>query len=328
MMKIQSICHSERSEESLTWKQQTLRFAQGDSSKWLWLFLLIVCWTGAGLAILDFQQEQNHNDTPLPTQADRIVSMAPNLTEIVFALGLEDKVVGVTVDSDYPPAATKKTKVGTFWQPNTEAVIAAKPDLVVTLAFNQQRNLAERLKRIGYNSLIVNIEKVSDLFKAIEIIGAATNKQHEANELVRDIIEKLDKLSSLVSINDRPKVLWVVQRQPLRVAGRDTFINEMIELAGGENAIGPTLHKYPPIGAEQVITCSPDVIIEPAMNQEDINKQQASATQYWGKFKNVHAVINKQVYVISGDTVTRLGPRLYEGTRTIARCLRPALFAN
>ena len=294
--------------------------------KWLWLFLLIVCWTGAGLAIVDFQQEQNYNDTPLPAQVLRIVCMAPNLTEILFALGLEERIVGVTLDSDYPLAAAKKLKVGTFWQPNIEAVIAAKPDLVITLGFDQQRNLAERLKRIGYNSLILSIEKVSELFEAIQIIGTATGKQREANELVRDITKKLDKLLALVGTNDRVRVLWVVQREPLRVAGRDTFINEIIELAGGENAIGPTLHKYPPIGAEQVIACQPEVIIEPAMNQGDPAGQQASALQYWSKFRNVPAVVNKRVYVISGDTVSRLGPRLYEGTETIARCLRPELF--
>lgn len=297
-------------------------------NKWLWLFLIILCWTVAGLAVFGFQQGQNYSVSPLPSQVDRVVSMAPNLTEILFALGLDERIVGVTLGSDYPPAATKKTKVGTFWQPNIEAVIAAKPDLVITLGFDQQRNLAERLKRIGYNSLILNIEKVSELFEAIQIIGTATCKQAEANELVCGITEKLDRLSALVGTNDRVRVLWVVQREPLRVAGRDTFINEMIELAGGENAIGPTLHKYPPIGAEQVIACGADVIIEPAMNQEDLAEQQARASQYWSKFRNVPAVMNKRVYVIAGDTVSRLGPRLYEGTETIARCLRPGLFVN
>ncbi len=297
-------------------------------NKWWWLLLIILGWMAAGFAIFGFQQGQNRNDTPLPTQADRIISMAPNLTEILFALGLDDEIVGVTLGSDYPPATGKKPKVGTFWQPNIEAVIAAKPDLVITLGFDQQRNLAARLKRIGYNSLILNIEKVSELFEAIEIIGAATGKQREANELVSDITAKLNKLSALVSTNGRVKVLWVVQREPLRVAGRDTFVNEMIELAGGENAIEPTMHKYPPIGAEQVIACKPDVIIEPAMDQKDPVGQQAGALQYWSKFKNVPAVTNKRIYVIAGDTVSRLGPRLYEGTETIAQCLRPELFAD
>jgi iron complex transport system substrate-binding protein len=176
--------------------------------------------------------------------------------------------------------------------------------------------------------LVLNIKKVSELFEAIEVIGAASGKQSEANELVYDITANLDKLSALVSTNDKVRVLWVVQREPLRVAGRDTFVNEMIELAGGENAIGPTMHKYPPIGAEQVIACRPDVIIEPAMDQEDLVSQRASALQYWSKFKNVPAVMNERIYVIAGDTVSRLGPRLYEGTETIARCVRPELFAD
>jgi iron complex transport system substrate-binding protein len=297
-------------------------------NKWLWLFLIILLWSVAGLAIFGFQQGQNYSATPPPNQVDRIISMAPNLTEILFALGLGDKIVGVTLDSDYPPEATKKPKAGTFWQPNIEAVIAAKPDLVITLGFTQQKNLAQRLKRIGYHSLTLSIEKVSELFDAIRIIGTATGKQSEANELVGDISEKLDKLSALVGKKDKVRVLWVVQREPLRVAGRDTFINELIELAGGENAIGPTLHKYPPIGAEQVIACNPDVIVEPAMNPKNMAGQQSSAIEYWLRFKNISAVTNKRIYVIDGDTVSRLGPRLYEGTEAIARCLRPELFTR
>jgi iron complex transport system substrate-binding protein len=297
-------------------------------NKWWWLLLIISGWMAAGFGIFGLQQGQNRNDTPLPTQAERIIAMAPNLTEILFALGLDDEIVGVTLGSDYPPAAGEKSKVGTFWHPNIEAVIAAKPDLVITLGFDQQRDLAERLERIGYNSLVLNIEEVSELFEAIETIGAATGKQLKANELVCDIKAKLNRLSALVSTNDRVRVLWVVQREPLRVAGRDTFVNELIELAGGENAIKPTMHKYPPIGAEQVIACRPDVIIEPAMDQKDPAGQQASALEYWSKFQNVPAVISKRIYVIAGDTVSRLGPRLYEGTETIARCLRPELFAD
>ena len=207
-------------------------------------------------------------------------------------------------------------------------MIAAKPDLVITLGFEQQRNLAERLKRIGYDSLTVNIEKVSELFDAIERIGAATGKPYEANALVYNITKKLNDLSALVRAEPKVKVLWVVQREPLRVAGRDTFVNELIELAGGENAIGPTVHKYPPIGAEQVIACGAAVIIEPAMGQEDLAGQRDRALQYWSKFKNVPAVRDRQVYVIDGDTVSRLGPRLYQGAETIARCLRPELFVK
>ena len=297
-------------------------------NKWWWLLLIISGWMAAGFAIFSPRQGQNCNDTTLPTKAERIVSLAPNLTEILFALRLEKEIARVTLDSDYPAAAAQKPKVGTFWQPNIEAVIAARPDLVITLGFHQQKNIAERLKRTGYKTLTVTIEKVNDLFEAIEKIGSVTDKQPQANELSTNIRKNLDRLTALVGTEKKVRALWVVQREPLRVAGRDTFVNEMIELAGGENALGRTVHKYPPIGAEQVIVCDADVIIEPAMAQEDLERQQNRALQYWSKFKNLPAVANKRIYVIPGDTVSRLGPRLYEGTETIARCLRPELYEN
>ena len=297
-------------------------------NKWWWLLLIISCWMAVGVAMFGPRQGRDSGGAPLPDRVDRIVSLAPNITEILFAIGLGDEIAGVTLDSDYPPDAAEKPKVGTFWQPDIEAVVAARPGLVITLGFEQQQNLAERLKRIGYNSLTVNIEKVSDLFAAIERIGAATGRRRQANELISRISTKLQQLASLVDAGPKVRVLWVVQREPLRVAGRDTFVNEMIELAGGENAIGPTVHKYPPIGSEQVIACNADVIIESAMGREDIENQRDRALQHWSKFKYLPAVASRRVYVIRGDTVSRLGPRLYEGTETIARCLRPHLFEN
>ena len=297
-------------------------------NKWWWLLLSIVGWMTVGLAVSSLDGGQNSGEPALPVRVDRIVSMAPSLTEILFALGLDREIVAVTIFSDYPPAAAEKPKVGSFWQPNIEAVVAARPDLVMTLGFGQQKDIAERLKRIGYNTLAVNIEKVSDLFPAIGKIAAATGRQRQADELVGGMKDKLNALSALVGALPKVRVLWVVQRAPLRVAGRDTFVNEMIELAGGENAIERTVHKYPPIGAEQVIACGADVIIEPEMGQKDLDAQRDEALQYWRKFRNLPAVRDNRIYVIRGDTTSRLGPRLYEGTETIARCLRPHLFEN
>ena len=290
--------------------------------------MAIACWMAAGFAVFGGRQRRDNSKPAPPVRAERIVSMAPSLTEILFALGLDEEIVGVTLFSDYPPAAVEKPKVGTFWQPNIEAVVAARPSLVMTLGFGQHKDLAERLERIGYDSLAVNIEKVSDLFAAIGEIGTAAGRQLQADELTRNMKEKLEALSRLVGTQAKVRVLWVVQREPLRVAGRDTFVNEMIELAGGENAIGPTVHKYPPIGAEQVMASGAEVIIEPAMGREDLDAQRAEALRHWGKFRNLPAVANNRIYVIRGDTVSRLGPRLYEGTETIARCLRPQLFEN
>ncbi len=161
-------------------------------------------------------------------QPARIVSMAPDLTEILFALGLGERIAGVTRDSDYPPAALAKPKVGTFWQPNIEAVIATKPDLVVTLAIESQRDLARRLKRIGYDCLAVEIQKIGDLFDTVTAIGAAADAREQAQELSDKMRAAIHRLQMATAGLPKVKVLWVVQREPLRVAGRDTFVNEMI----------------------------------------------------------------------------------------------------
>ncbi len=296
--------------------------------RWLALSLIVLCWVAVGFAVFGRANIQNPVHKPAPDRVERIVSLAPNLTEILFALGLDEEIAGVTLHCNHPSAAAEKPKVGTFWEPNIEAVIATKPDLVVTLGFTQQKDIAERLTRIGYNCLTVNVDKVSELFEAIKRIGSATGKSAQAAELASDLQTKLNQLSALIDTGDRIRVLWVVDRKPLRVAGRDTFVNELIELAGGENAIGPTVHKYPPIGSEQVIACAADVIIEPAMVLKNLAEEQKTALEYWSRFKNIPAVANQRIYVIPPDTVCRLGPRLYEGVETVARSLRPGLFED
>ena len=296
--------------------------------KWWFLLAALVLWLACGYAMLQPGKVDASTNVRCAKLPSRIVSMAPNLTEILFALELDDKVVGVTQDSDYPPAALAKPRVGTFWQPNIEAVIATKPDLVVTLAFEQQRELARRLKRIGYDCLMVNIEKIDDLFSAIAAIGDAAAANEQAQELSGRIKTQMHRFQEVTAGLPKVKALWVVQREPLRIAPRDTFINEMIELAGGENAVGPTLRNYPPIGAEQVIAAGPEVIIEPVMVQGSPDGQRRQAFAYWQKFTNVPAVISKRIYVIDGDVVSRLGPRLPVGIEIIAKCLRPELFGD
>jgi iron complex transport system substrate-binding protein len=293
--------------------------------KWWLLLAALVLWLAGGYAMLAPRKADAGPNARRSRQPARIVSMAPNLTEILFALGLGERIIGVTQDSDYPPAALTKPKVGTFWQPNIEAVIATKPDLVVALAFEQQRDLARRLNRIGYDCLAVEIEKIDDLFRAIAAVGKATGAQEQAQELSDRMKAAIHRLQTKTAGLPKAKVLWVVQREPLRVAGRDTFVNEMIELAGGENAIGPTLHKYPPIGAEEVIAAKPDVIVEPAMLPGALDEQRRQAISYWSRYANLPAVVSGRICVIDGDTVSRLGPRLYLGIKEIAKCLRPEL---
>jgi len=297
-------------------------------ARWWLLSILLGAWLALGCLLFPSRRADAVSDASPATAPLRIVSAAPNVTEILFALGLDEQIAGVTQGSNYPPAAAQKPTVGTFWQPNIETVIATRPDLVVLLTFPQQQSLADRLGRLGVRCLTLEIWTVDDLFDAIASLGGATGKEQAAQRLVADIKIRIEQLQTRLAGKKRTKVLWVVQREPLRVAGRNTFVNELIELAGGENAIGPTLHKYPPIGGEQVLACGAEVIIEPAMMPGLIESQRTQALAYWQRFANVPAVADGRIHVIDGDIVSRLGPRLYEAVETIAKCLRPELFGE
>ncbi len=251
----------------------------------------------------------------------RIVSMAPNLTEILFALGLDDEIVGVTKYSTYPAQAQEKPCVGTFWQPDIEAVLALRPTLLVNLWFDQQAAIVSHMERIGCKTLTLRIEAIDQLYEAIAEIGKAVKKQSESQLMVERLQDKQSEIIAHYAGRQRPKVLWVIQRHPLRVAGRDTFINELIEMTGGVNAIGTTLIQYPPISAEEVIGSMPDVIIEPVMDAEQFEEQQKSAAEFYHRYAVVPAVQNGRIHIIDGDLVSRLGPRLDEAAELVAGCL-------
>lgn len=296
-------------------------------AKWVTLGALLAGWIGLGAVRFGSRAVVAPAEPAEPPT--RIVALAPNVTEILFALGLADRVVGVTQYSDYPPAAKDKPRVGTFWQPNVEAIIALKPNLVlVALTTQQQNNLMGRLGRMGYPCLGLDLWHVRDLFEAIDAIGRATGASARAQQLRRKIAGKIEQLRHACADRPKRKVLWVVQRDPLRVAGRNTFANELIELAGGENAIGATVHKYPPIGGEQAIASGAEVILEPTMFGGIPSEQRAQALAAWSRYPQVPAVAEGRIYVIDGDLVSRLGPRLYEGVESIARCLHPEVFTE
>ena len=287
-------------------------------------------------AFIFISQHQNNtqdkvlkpNSTDSPNKPTRIVSLAPNLTEILFALGLDEEIAAVSNGSDYPPEAAKKSKVGTFWQPNTEAIIASKPDLVITLWFEQQKSVADSLNRLGYEVLTLKIEKIEELLTAIQNVGTAAGCRQRSDELAENISTQLDDLKSKLSLTNKVKVLWVVQPEPLRVAGRNTFINELIELAGGENAIGPTISQYPQIGTEELLVCGAQAIIQSAMGKSNISEQQQAAERSWSRWLSLPAVKNNRIYVVEPDTTLRLGPRLPQGIEIVARCLHPDVFTR
>lgn len=287
-------------------------------------------WLLLGLLLVIILSGCTKKPEPTAPQADpaqtqntqtRIISLAPNLTEILFALGKGEDIVGVTKHCTYPPEAKDKTCIGTFWQPDIEAMLALRPTLLVNLWFDQQTAVVTRMERAGCKVLTLRIETVEQLHEAILKIGQAVGKESAAEPMVQRLKDKQAAMTARYAGRPKPKVLWVIQRYPLRLAGRNTFINELIEMAGGVNAIGPTLTQYPPVNSEEVIGCMPDVIIEPVMDPEQFDAQQSSAGEFYHRYAIVPAVKNGRVHIIDGDVVSRLGPRLDEAAELIAGCL-------
>lgn len=246
----------------------------------------------------------------------RIVSLAPNITEILAAVGHLDRLVGVTQHCNWPEQVRSMPKVGTFWQPDLEAIVAARPQLVIGLDIPSHRLISTRLERLGYRCLLVRLDRLNDLYQAIQTIGQQTCCQMQAQALCRQL--QVRTAGSIIrSSGSRPKVLFVVQRTPLRVAGQDTFINDAIELAGGRNAIGPTPYKYPPIGAEQLVAARPDAIVEACAGMSS-----DQADRFWRRFQDLPAVRNGRIYQIDQDLISRLGPRIADGIEQIARFIK------
>jgi iron complex transport system substrate-binding protein len=286
------------------------------------LFLLIL----ALIAVLFLTSDQDLIRLAASKNPQRIITLSPNLTEIAFALGLGDRIVAVSSDSDYPPAAKEKPKVGSFWQPNLEAIVAAKPDLVITEHFEQQISVSESLSRAKIRSLVLRFDRLFQLRQAIQQIGDAAGCRKEAEKLIFDIEDKILLLQAEVKHTKEPTVLWVVQAEPLRAAGQNTFINDLLKIAGGRNAVRETFQQYPQIDEEGLLALQPDVIIQSAMGKSSLEEQQKDAIKYWSKLSALTAVKTGNIYVVDSDLVLRLGPRLPQGIEAIARTLHPEKF--
>ncbi|MGE5592778.1 MAG: ABC transporter substrate-binding protein [Betaproteobacteria bacterium] len=255
----------------------------------------------------------------LPHRPARIVSTAPSNTEILFALGLGDKVVGVTDSCDYPPEAKAKPKVGAV-QLNYEKIVAMSPDLVVAVG-SLQRQAITRLSELGVTVLAVDPKSIDGVLHAITLIGKATGAQDRASELVRELSGRMkrvaQKLAGLAQ-SERPRVFVEIWGEPLMTAGPGTFVDELVYAAGGWNIAHDAKGEWPEFSAEAVIERDPDVVI-----LTNFNKAEALARRAW---QGISAYKAGRVYEVNPDLLVRPGPRLVDGLETLAALLHPELF--
>jgi len=262
-------------------------------------------------------------EAPYPA---RIVSMAPSITEVVFALGLSDRVVGVSAFCDYPPEAAKKPKIGGVVNPNMEAVVALNPDLVLALPNATQESMFRSLRQLGIRVLTLRNDTLEDFFNTIRAIGEVTSTQPAADEMSERLRAKFSDISDRVALGPRRKVMFIVGVDPLFVAGRDTFIDELITIAGGTNIAADSISKYPQLGIEEVVSRAPEVILYTSLNFELTPKQEAEAKRLWSAYPSIPAVKNGRIHGLVADYVTLPGPRLVLGVEEMARAIHPEKF--
>lgn len=252
------------------------------------------------------------NGTP-----QRIVSLAPSNTEILFALGLGDKVVGVTDWCDYPPEALEKEKVGAYDTPDIEKIVALNPDLIL-VAYGTTMDIINTLVGLGLTVFGIKTTDLYDLLDDIRRIGEITDKEIEAQALTSEMASKIEAIAVATSeLEQRPRVFYIVWHDPLWTAGSGTFIHELIEKAGGVN-ICQNLTGYVTISIEEVIARDPEIIITSEWSYDwAINATELAST---------NASQTDRIFTCDDDLVQRPGPRLVKGLEWFAHFIHPEIF--
>ena len=295
------------------------------------------------LAILCFAAVPASADTPAATAASgrtvtddygttvtihdepqRIVSLAPTNTEILFALGLGDRVVGVTDYCNYPPEALTKPKIGGFSTVSVEKVVAQKPDLIVASQGNGA-DLVDHLRKLNMTVIVTNPQNVSGILNDITFVGKATGADDNATALVDSLTARIKNTEKNAStLTAHPKVAHIIWNDPIYVSGSGTFQAELISMAGGTNAFAGK-QDYATVGTEDFIAANPDILI--VNSGTGMGGSEDSVAQYFENetlFAGVSAIKNHRVYVIDSDTVDRAGPRIVDALEIIAGDIRTA----
>ena len=253
----------------------------------------------------------------------RIVSVAPNVTEILFALGLEDRLVGVSVYCQYPPAALKKEKIGGYINPSLEKIVALRPNLVIGIAEGDLKTFVDKLAGLNVPVYITNPRDALEVLTSIQKIGEVTFAPEPARKISRSMEERVRGVQEKVQGQPRPRVLHILDFNPLISAGKGTFVDDLIRLAGGRNVAETAAGKYPRFSMEEVLVQDPEVILLASMKSQDPMVKQR---RWWERWKTISAVKQGRIYVLDSDLIHRPSPRMAEGLEQVARAIHPEVF--
>lgn len=251
----------------------------------------------------------------------RIVSLAPSITETIYALGVQDRLVGVTKFCNYPPEAQKKEIVGGIVDPNLEKILSLKPDLVVGTPEANDVGVAVTLTKLGIPFLGLYPHNVEDILTSIMTLGEYTQSEKTARQVVDKIRLRVQRVQDAVNPLPTKKVLYTYGREFKVCAGPNTFADHLIELANGVNVLKDSILPYPRVNIEEIIKRKPDVIlISPMATGENLQID----TSYLDRWEGVPAVKDKQIYVVA-DFVDRPSPRIADALEAMASMIHPGL---
>lgn len=259
----------------------------------------------------------------------RIVSTSPSITEMLYALGLGARVVGVTTFCHYPPEAASKPKIGNYLQPNLETIVALRPDLVVAEISGVRR--AERLSSLKLNVIEVDDSTIAGIYDSIERIGRAAGVPEAGGTLVARIRRALDQIRERTARIAPARVVFVVGRAPGRleelvVAGKSSYLDEVMAIAGGNNIFRDTIAPYPKVTLEELLARNPEVIVdmgEMAQTAGVTERDKRAVVALWNRFPSLAAVQRRRVFAVASDIFVVPGPRVVEAAREFGRMFHP-----
>ena len=251
----------------------------------------------------------------------RIVSLAPSITETVFALGFGNRLVGVTNHCDFPAEAKRLPKIGDFMSPSLEVIAAKEPDLVIGVVGATDPAKAREIERLGIKIALVSVSSVSEILSSFKQIAALLGDPDAGARLVEKIDVQFDKVKRRVAPAPRRSTLLAVGLRPLVAVGGKNFLDELITVAGGENIAGNASQPWLNLPDEYVVAKAPQVIIQAGMGSDT-----GRPMSQWSDLKSIPAVKERRIYSYNSDKILRPGPRIGEGLEEIARLIHPECF--
>ena len=272
-------------------------------------------------AVARVVKDQTGRNVNVPDNPHRLVSLAPNITETVYALGLGAELVGDTDYCDYPPEAKKKPHVGTMVNPSLERIVALKPDLALGTPEANRRETADQLERLGIPLYGVTASTLAGTLASIEDLGQILGHAAEARSLVAKLQVRIDGVEKRIAGQPKPKVLFVVWYRPLITVGPNTFIADVIRAAGGIPVGEDLKGEWPRLSLEELLPQNPDVILFPKAESFSPSPDEFRSLPGW---KNLRAVKEGRMYFVS-ETIMRPSPRLVDALEELAGVLHPAV---